>query len=51
MTLWLLQPTLGSVTGLAPVEHLHKTEISGIVNEKISVLVSDFMNFNALKII
>ena len=51
MTLRLLQPTLGSVTGLAPVEHLHKTEISGIVNEKISVLVSDFMNFNALKFI
>ena len=28
-----------------------KREISGIVNEKISDLVPDFMNFNALKII
>ena len=29
----------------------HKREIPAIVNEQISDLVHDFMNFNALKII
>ena len=42
--------TRESTSGLVHIKQ-DKREIPAIVNEKISDLVHDFMNFNALKII